>query len=114
MFIILSNIHNEIFCSKPLYNPYICRVLVHSQLWYILKSKHIQGPTENLRWSILLRTLCVTIAYLDVRYIKTFAYSEPTANLLPLLYLLLVFKSLTYSLAINFFGHFIVYELQSS
>ena len=54
------------------------------------------------------------MAYLDVRYIKTFAYSEPTANLLPLLYLLLVFKSLTYSLAINFFGHSIVYELQSS
>ena len=45
------------------------RTPLYSPLWYILKNKHIQNPTEYLRWSILLITL-VTTAYLDTRYIR--------------------------------------------
>ena len=43
---------------KTFCNPDIFKTLVYSQLWYILKSKHIQSPAGYLRWSILLRTLC--------------------------------------------------------
>ena len=39
-------------------NPDRFRTLLYSPLWYILKNKNIQNPTEYLRSSILLRTLC--------------------------------------------------------
>ena len=39
-------------------NPDRFRNLLYSPLWYILKNKNIQNPTEYLRSSILLRTLC--------------------------------------------------------
>ena len=43
---------------QNLVNPHIFRRLVCSELWYILKSKHIQNAAVCLRWSILFRTLC--------------------------------------------------------
>ena len=116
----------NILLNKTLCNPDIFRTLVYSQLWYILKSKHIQSPAEYLKWSIL--EPCVNIAYLNAQYIQAFAYSEAqcvryslmyqlffkTTNLLLLLYPLLFIKSMTYSLTIYFFSHSLVYELQSS
>ena len=105
---------------KTLCNPEKFKTLEYSEYWYILKSKHIQSPVEYLKWSILLKTLR--------NYSKTFTYSEPdcvsyffmyqlffrTTNLLVLLYSLFSIKSITYSLAIDFFKQFLVYELQSS
>ena len=43
---------------QNLVNPHIFRRLVYSELWYVLKSKHIQNAAVYLRWSILFRTLC--------------------------------------------------------
>ena len=57
IFTILPNIYHEIFYSK-FCSLDIFRTLVYSELWYILKSKHIQNPAGYLRRSILLRTLC--------------------------------------------------------
>ena len=46
------------FIQKILCNPDMYSLTpVYSQLWYILKLKHIQNSAEYLRWSILLRTL---------------------------------------------------------
>ena len=42
----------------PPYFNSMFRTLLYSSLWYILKNKHIQNPTEYLRWRVLLRTLC--------------------------------------------------------
>ena len=36
---------------------WIFRMLVYSEIWYIMKSKHIQNPAVYLRLDILLRTL---------------------------------------------------------
>ena len=50
-----SYIHNTVkhlspnILFKTLCNPDIFRTLVYSQLWYILKSKHIQDLAEYLR-----------------------------------------------------------------
>ena len=48
--------------------------LAYSELWYILKSKHIQNTVEYLRWSILLRTLCNYSRFTDLEalYIQNF------------------------------------------
>ena len=98
---------------KTLCNPDIFRALLYSQVWYILKSKHIQSSAKHLRWSILLKTLCNYSIFRPPVCSKTFAYCVNyslmyqlffrTTNLLLLLYSLLFIKSITYSLAIDFF-----------
>ena len=62
------HIHNTVkhlswnILFKTLYYPDIFITLVYQQLWYTLKSKHIQNPPAAYpkcpKWSILLRTLC--------------------------------------------------------
>ena len=98
------------YLFKTLCNPDIFRTLVHSQLWYILKSKDIQGPAEYLRWSMLLRTLC------NYSKIRRPVYSKlsnfRTTKLLLLLYPVLFIKSMTYCSAIDFFSCSLVYELE--
>ena len=71
-----------VFCGT-LCNPDIFRNLEYSQLWYILKSKHIQSPAKYLRWTILLKT-CVAIAYLDAWYIQNFRFFRTRLCQLPL------------------------------
>ena len=149
------------FIQKPclLCNRNIFRTLLYSSLCYIRKNKHIQNPTEHLRWSSLLRTLCNYGIFRRRIYSKhslvqtrvcqlllnpfhdtpLFLYllktsenlwfsdvfrgyrKRPlawnglmyqlffrTANLLLLLYPLLLIKSMTYSLAIRFFSQSLV------
>ena len=52
----LPNIYNEIFYLKPYVALTYSEPLVYSELWYILKPKHIRNPAKYLRLSILLRT----------------------------------------------------------
>ena len=52
----LPNIYNGIFYLEPSVALTHPEPLVYSELWYILKSKHIRNPAKYLRWSILLRT----------------------------------------------------------
>ena len=63
----LSSIYVQHFL-RTLCNLCIFRTLLYSPLWYILKNKHIQNPTEHLRWSILLTIL----AFSDVQHIQNF------------------------------------------
>ena len=58
IFRIMPNIYQEIFYSKPCVTLTYSEPLVYSELWLILKSKHIENSAEYLRWSILLTTLC--------------------------------------------------------
>ena len=107
-------------------SPDIFRTLVYSQLWYILKSRQIQSPTECLRWRILLRALCNYSIFRGPIYSKLSLTRSPSVsalmyelffratNLLLLLYPLLFIGGMTYSLTIYFFSHSLVYELQSS
>ena len=59
---------------QNLVNPHIFRRLVCSELWYILKSKHIQNAAVYLRWSILFRTLC------NYSWIRSPIYSKLSHN----------------------------------
>ena len=47
----------DVILQRWVSNPDIFRILVYSQLWYTLKSKHIQNPAKYVRWIVLLRTL---------------------------------------------------------
>ena len=94
---------------RTLCNPDIFRTLSYSPLWYILKNKHIQNPTEYLRWSILLMSLSIPpekrpLAWNGLMYQLFFR----TRNLLILLYSLLLFKSMTYFFAICFVSQSLV------
>ena len=44
--------------SNPCVTLAYLRSLIYSQLWYILKSKHIQNAVKYLRWNTSLKTLC--------------------------------------------------------
>ena len=59
---------------QNLVNPHIFRRLVYSELWYVLKSKHIQNAAVYLRWSILFRTLC------NYSWIRSPIYSKLSHN----------------------------------
>ena len=70
--------------------------LVYSELWYILKSKHIQNLAEYLRCSILLRTMCNYSRLRGPIYSKlSFAYSDPVCVSYSLIYQLFL-ELLTY------------------
>ena len=70
IFRILPNIYQEIFYSKPCVTLTYSEPLVYAELWYIVKSKHIQNPGEYLRWSILSRTLCNNSRFRGPTYSK--------------------------------------------
>ena len=71
IFRILPNIYQETFYSKPCVTLTYSEPLVHSELWYIQKSEHIQNPAKYLRLSILLTT-CATIPDQEALYIQNF------------------------------------------
>ena len=60
----LSIINDGKFYSEP------CVTLVYLEQWHIQNPKYIQNPTEYLKRSILLRTLCNYIRFRGRIYSK--------------------------------------------